>query len=150
MIIVVSGGWSNGSGWQQTTQNSCSPRHWGHSTMHRVPPVSGPTTTICTWRLSQTIHSLNTCTDCTHSEEGTLELKKTVVRHCLWTTVHTTTHSPQSKSKLWSVLVKNALTVHEQHHLTVHLCSPVNVHVQCIVNTPPNEVTLPLTQSMLS
>ena len=28
-------------------QNSCSPRHWGHSTMHRVPPVSGTTTTIC-------------------------------------------------------------------------------------------------------
>ena len=27
-------------------QNSCSPRHWGHSTMHRVPPVSGPTTTM--------------------------------------------------------------------------------------------------------
>ena len=27
-------------------QNSCSPRHWGHSTMHRVPPVSGTTTTI--------------------------------------------------------------------------------------------------------
>ena len=26
-------------------QNSCSPRHWGHSTMHRVPPVSGTTTT---------------------------------------------------------------------------------------------------------
>ena len=22
-------------------------RHWGHSTMHRVPPVSGTTTTIC-------------------------------------------------------------------------------------------------------
>ena len=28
-------------------QNSCSPRHWGHSTMHRVPPVFGTTTTIC-------------------------------------------------------------------------------------------------------
>ena len=28
-------------------QNSCSPRHWGHSTMHRVPPVSGTTTTMC-------------------------------------------------------------------------------------------------------
>ena len=27
-------------------QNSCSPKHWGHSTMHRVPPVSGTTTTI--------------------------------------------------------------------------------------------------------
>ena len=27
-------------------QNSCSPRHWGHSTMHRVPPVCGTTTTI--------------------------------------------------------------------------------------------------------
>ena len=34
--VVVSGGWSNGSGWQQTTK----------STMHRVPPVSGTTTTI--------------------------------------------------------------------------------------------------------
>ena len=113
-----------------------------------------------------------------------------MVSHCLWTTVHTTTHSPQSKSKLWSVLEKNTLLtfvvcclatkfdkqissqergggvrgleqwirmatdynyyVHEQHHLTVHLCSPVNIHVQRIVNTPPNEVTLPLTQSMLS
>ena len=29
-------------------QNSCSPRHWEHSTMHRVPPVSGTTTTIYT------------------------------------------------------------------------------------------------------
>ena len=28
-------------------QNSCSPRHWGHSTMRRVSPVSGTTTTIC-------------------------------------------------------------------------------------------------------
>ena len=28
-------------------QNSCSPRHWGHSTMHRVPPVSGTTTILC-------------------------------------------------------------------------------------------------------
>ena len=28
-------------------QNSCSPRHWGHSTMHRVPPVSGTKTTLC-------------------------------------------------------------------------------------------------------
>ena len=27
-------------------QNSCSPRHWGHSTMHRVNPVSGTTTTM--------------------------------------------------------------------------------------------------------
>ena len=27
-------------------QNSCSPRHWWHSTMHQVPPVSGTTTTI--------------------------------------------------------------------------------------------------------
>ena len=27
-------------------QNSCSPRHWGHSTMHQVPPVSGTTTTM--------------------------------------------------------------------------------------------------------
>ena len=42
--VVVSGGWSNGSGWQQTS----SPRHWGHSTMHRVPPVSGTTTTMHT------------------------------------------------------------------------------------------------------
>ena len=25
-------------------QTSCSPRHWGHSTMHRVPTVSGTTT----------------------------------------------------------------------------------------------------------
>ena len=28
-------------------QNNCSPRHWEHSTMHRVPPVSGTTTTVC-------------------------------------------------------------------------------------------------------
>ena len=28
-------------------QNSGSPRHWGHSTMHRVPPVSETTTTMC-------------------------------------------------------------------------------------------------------
>ena len=63
-------------------------------------------------------------------------------------TVLTQRRGHLSLSKLWSVLVKNALTVHE--HLTVNLCSPVNVHVQCIVNTPPKEVTLPLTQSMLS
>ena len=42
--VVVSGGWSNGSGWQQTTKYSCSPRHWGHS-MHVVPDT-GTTTTI--------------------------------------------------------------------------------------------------------
>ena len=42
-------------------QNSCSPRHWGHSTMHRVPPVSGTTTTICC-----VVHTVTACGVCTH------------------------------------------------------------------------------------
>ena len=28
-------------------QNSCTPRHWGHLTMHQVPPVSGNTNSSC-------------------------------------------------------------------------------------------------------
>ena len=35
--VVVSWGWSNGSGWQQNT-NSCTTEYWGHSTM---PLMSG-------------------------------------------------------------------------------------------------------------
>ena len=42
--VVVSGGWSNGSGWQQTTVVSDT---GGNLTMHRVPPVSRTTTTMC-------------------------------------------------------------------------------------------------------
>ena len=45
--VVVSGGWSNGFGWQQNTKNSCSPRHWGHWIMHQVSTVSGTTITTC-------------------------------------------------------------------------------------------------------
>ena len=35
--VVVSGGWSNGSGGQQNYTS----RHWRHSTMHQVPLVCG-------------------------------------------------------------------------------------------------------------
>ena len=41
-------------------QNSCSLRLEGHSTMHRVPPVSGTTTTICSLGLYN--YYMYTCT----------------------------------------------------------------------------------------
>ena len=44
-------------------QNSCSPRHWGHSTMHRVPPVSGTTTTIYIPSLSNQVYEGYRCMD---------------------------------------------------------------------------------------
>ena len=45
-------------------QNRCSPRHWGHSTMHRVPPVSGTTTTIyiCVYTYTYTLAYTHTNT----------------------------------------------------------------------------------------
>ena len=44
-------------------QNSCSPRHGGHSTMHRVPPVSGTTTTIYMLYMTLGHSSTTTCID---------------------------------------------------------------------------------------
>ena len=44
-ILISRGGAMDPEG--NRLQNSCSPRHWGHSTMHRVPSVSGTTTTMC-------------------------------------------------------------------------------------------------------
>ena len=49
-------------------QNS-SPRHWGHSTMHRVPPVSGATTTVCVCVCVCVCVRVHVCV-CTHIQLG--------------------------------------------------------------------------------
>ena len=94
-------------------QNSCSPRHWGHSTMHRVRPVPGTTTTmtLCiiissVGRIITFLFIMQSCIK--FSFHGNLQCMKSGFSKLCTTVPHSNTQITSSMVAIWLVMMTAA------------------------------------------